>query len=127
MHQRRADNIFLTISLLPHPPTHNTTRKKAKKSNMLRTTDYKQKKLLSSVEFIFHSEVMHFHKVTHLSPPPHQDKKKLKDVLDDKLPSRNIVVDCTYLSFGSPAILPNVKFWSFHLLRGASDGWITFS
>ena len=42
---------------------------------------------------------------------PEDKKKKVKGVFDDKLQSRNNVVECIYyLSFGSPAIMPNVKF-----------------
>ena len=60
-------------------------------------------------------------------PHPQNKKRKVEDVFH-KLPSRNKVFECIwYLSFGSPAILPNVKFWSFHLLRGTNEGCITFS
>ena len=54
-----------------------------------------------------------------------EKKKKVKNVIHDKLPSRNNV-QCIYIFLRSHAILPNVNFWSFHLLHGTNDGWIIF-
>ena len=57
---------------------------------------------MSSTTYASTKGGLHFldHKVTQT---PQDDKKKAKDVLDDKLPNRNNVVECTcYLPFATP-------------------------